>query len=87
MANSNYPNHHTVLARHLQATCVGVAPTLDTPTSWPLNAAKRARVRSEKGHRWADPRSSKRPNPRTFVVNALGVRAGADGPCAPCPHG
>ena len=56
MANSNYPNH-TVLARDLQAHLRWRNAHARHPDLLQAQRRERARVRSEKGHRWGRPRT------------------------------
>jgi transposase len=55
MANSNYPNH-TVLARDLQAHLRWRNAHARHPDVLAAQRRERARVRSEKGHRWGRPK-------------------------------
>jgi transposase len=54
MANSNYPNH-TVLARDLQAHLRWRNTHARHPDVLAAQRRERARIRSEKGHRWGRP--------------------------------
>jgi transposase InsO family protein len=55
MANSNYPNH-TVLARDLQAHLRWRNTHARHPDILAAQRRERARIRSEKGHRWGRPK-------------------------------
>ena len=55
MANSNYPNH-TVLARDLQAHLRWRNAHARHPDVLAAQRRERARIRSEKGHRWGRPK-------------------------------
>jgi transposase len=55
MANSNYPNH-TVLARDLQAHLRWRNAHARHPDVVAAQRRERARIRSEKGHRWGRPK-------------------------------
>jgi transposase len=55
MANSNYPNH-TVLARDLQAHLRWRNTHARHPDVLAAQRRERARIRSEKGHRWGRPK-------------------------------
>jgi transposase len=55
MANSNYPNH-TVLARDLHAYLRWRNANARHPDLLTAQRRERARIRSEKGHRWGRPR-------------------------------
>ena len=55
MANSNYPNH-TVLARDLQAHLRWRNTHAPHPDVLAAQRRERARIRSEKGHRWGRPK-------------------------------
>jgi len=57
MANSNYPNH-TVLARDLQAHLRWRNANARHPDVLAAQRRERARIRSEKGHRWGRPRAA-----------------------------
>lgn len=57
MANSNYPNH-TVLARDLQAHLRWRNANARHPDLLAAQRRERARIRSEKGHRWGRPRAA-----------------------------
>jgi DDE superfamily endonuclease len=56
MANSNYPNH-TVLTRALQAHLRWRNAHARHPDLLAAQRRERARIRSEKGHRWGRPRT------------------------------
>jgi transposase len=57
MANSNYPNH-TVLARDLQAHLRWRNTHARHPDVLAAQRRERARIRSEKGHRWGRPKTT-----------------------------
>lgn len=56
MANSNYPNH-TVLTRDLQAHLRWRNANARHPDVLAAQRRERARIRSEKGHRWGRPKN------------------------------
>jgi hypothetical protein len=56
MANSNYPNH-TVLAREMQAYLRWRNANARHPDVLAAQRRERARIRSERQHRWGRPRS------------------------------
>ena len=57
MANSNYPNH-LVLARDLQAHLRWRNTHARHPDLLAAQRRERARIRSEKGHRWGRPKTT-----------------------------